>query len=91
VLLSTKITAWSAPIGDPVRRELADPVAFLLEEGQSGGDPTNYWVFTEVGLRLLLKRTGWRIADFKTFGEMETSDPWTREGDRRIFCYLTRI
>ena len=88
LLLSTRITAWSAPIDDLDRRELVGPVAWLLEEGQAGGDPTSYWIFTEAGLRLLLKRTGWRIADYIIFGDMATSDPWTLQGDRRMFCYL---
>lgn len=90
LLLSTRIAAWSAPVADPERRELVGPVAWLLEEGQAAADPTNYWVFTESGLRLLIKRTGWRIADYTIFGDMASSDPWSREGDRRIFCYLRR-
>jgi tRNA (mo5U34)-methyltransferase len=88
LLLSTRIANWSAPAADPARREIVGPVAWLLEEGQAGGDPTNYWIFSEAGLRLLIKRTGWRLADYTIFGDMTTSDPWTVEGDRRIFCYL---
>lgn len=91
LIISTKVTAYTHPASHPDRAPLRGPVAFLLFEGQAFGDPTNYWVFSEEGLRLLVKRTGWALADSNILGgDMETSDPYTKEGDRRMWCYLRR-
>jgi tRNA (mo5U34)-methyltransferase len=87
VILSTRIARF-----DPTRT--ADigrlPVAWLLEDSEISGDATNYWIFTEAGVRRLLHRTGWDVLDALTTGNTEASDPVTGEGDARFFCLARR-
>jgi tRNA (mo5U34)-methyltransferase len=87
-VLSTKVTAYSAPGWR--RTKLAGiPAAYLLDADEANNDSTNYWVFTDEGLRRLLNRTAWEIVSYKLLGgDMETSDPYSSEGDRRAFCLL---
>jgi len=87
--VSTRISDYTAAIGHPDRTFIArSPIAYLLHPTESNNDPTNYWVFSEAGLRRLLERTGWRILDFRVFGDRERSDPYSPEADCRAFCYL---
>jgi len=86
-VLSTRIAAFAADRKTEIRRL---PVAYLLREGEANQDWTNYWVFSETGLRLLLERTGWEILEFATFGS-EHSDPVSAEGDQRAFCLLKSL
>jgi hypothetical protein len=82
--LSTRI-ARLAPGGDPPIGDI--PVAYLLEEGEIGGDATNYWIFSPAGLRRLLWRTGWRISSELTGGPAE-SEPVALDKDERFFAFL---
>lgn len=88
-VLSTRVTAYSADPDRP-RTQLAPlPVAYLLDADESNNDATNFWVFTDAGLRRLLHRTGWDIVDYKLLGgDMKTSDPYSSAGDRRAFCLI---
>ncbi|MGC8792413.1 MAG: class I SAM-dependent methyltransferase [Bryobacteraceae bacterium] len=86
-VLSTRIAAFAADRKTEIRRL---PVAYLLREGEANQDWTNYWVFSEAGLRVLLERTGWEILDFATFGSGH-SDPVSAEGDQRAFCLLKSL
>ncbi len=89
MVLSTRVSLYSAPTDDPTRVRLDIPVAYLLDSRECSNDPTNYWIFTESGLRRILKRTGWTILDYGVLGgDMETSDPRTPAGDRRAFCLV---
>jgi hypothetical protein len=45
-------------------------------------------MFTEAGLRRILDRCGWDVLDFATFGNTTDSDPASREGDERAFCFV---
>jgi len=87
-VLSTRIAASS-----PGRQgDLKDvPVAYLLDEAEANADPTNYWVFSELGLARLLKRTGWKICDYMTKGDPNKSDPSHNDADQRAFCLLRSI
>ena len=60
-LLNTMITS-QAPAGWASLRRL--PIAYLLDEKEANNDPSNYWVFSEAGLRRLLARTRWEICDW---------------------------
>lgn len=83
--LSTKVAKFAKPGGlriEPV------PVAYLLDADEANNDATNYWVFTDAGLRRLLHRTGWDVLDYMTAGNTTTSDPGSAAGDERAFCYL---
>jgi SAM-dependent methyltransferase len=43
-----------------------EPVAYLLNPSEANDDPTNYWIFSEAGLRRILDRTGWDLCDYAT-------------------------
>jgi tRNA (mo5U34)-methyltransferase len=83
-LLSTRVAQVTAR-GTPVRDE---PVAYLLDEREANNDPTNYWIFSEAGLRRFLERAGWEICEYIPHGCESGSDPVTPEGDERAFCLL---
>ena len=51
---------------------------------------TNYWIFTEAGLKRLLARSGWRVADYATAGNTSASDPISSAGDERAYCLAER-
>ena len=61
------------------------PVAYLLEEGEIENDPTNYWIFSPVGLRRLLRRTGWELVA-KAFGGNDPSEP--SNPDREAWAFM---
>ena len=87
-LLST-VTTSLAPDG---RTSLgALPVAYLLDEQEANNDPSNYWVFTQAGLRRLLARTRWQICDWLVVqpevGRRATF--WERR--ERAFCLLRSL
>lgn len=64
------------------------PVAYLLDEVEANNDSTNYWIFSDAGLRRILKRTGWDICDYMAVGNTANSDPASAEGDERVFCLV---
>ena len=66
------------------------PLAYLIDEGEIPEDSTNYWVFSETGLRRLFKRTGWETYYYACRENTVDSDPVTRSGDERAFCILRR-
>jgi tRNA (mo5U34)-methyltransferase len=87
-VLSTRITANSAP-GWRGTKLAGIPVAYLLDADECNNDPTNFWIFTDDGLRRLLNRTGWDIINYKVVGgDLRTSDPYSVVGDRRAFCLI---
>jgi hypothetical protein len=89
--LSTRIAAWTGPKGDPSRVAIRDsPLAYLVPSGAANDDTTNYWTFSEAGLRALIERSGWEILEFGVAGAAR-SDPWTDGGDQRAFCYLRSL
>jgi hypothetical protein len=84
-LLSTRIARMSP---DQTTRLEPMPVAYLVAERETNNDPTNYWIFTEAGLRRLIDRSGWEVRDFMTTGDSSISDPVHKERDERAFCLL---
>jgi hypothetical protein len=62
------------------------PVAYLLDEREINDDPTNFWIFSHMGLRRLIDRSGWDILDFMSTGCTRKSNPIDR--DERAFCLL---
>ena len=56
--LSTRIAQVTAD--GAVRLDRA-PVAYLLAADECNNDATNYWIFSDAGLRRLLDRTGWEV------------------------------
>jgi tRNA (mo5U34)-methyltransferase len=84
-LLSTRIAQVTAE--NSVRLKDA-PVAYLLAPDECNNDSTNYWIFSELGLRRILDRTGWEILDFSTIGCTIDSEPADMARDERAFCLL---
>lgn len=87
-VMSTRVARFAADRRTPIR-DL--PVAYLLSPGEANQDWTNYWVFSEAGLKRLIERTGWEILDFLTVGNTRRSDPASWEGDERAFCLLKSL
>lgn len=86
--ISTRISKHSAKLGSLGSTNIRDlPVAYLLSPDESNNDATNYWIFSEAGLRRIIDRAGWEIADWLVVGN-EESYPQEWEGDQRAFCYL---
>jgi SAM-dependent methyltransferase len=83
-LLSTRV-ARVAPDGTSLR-DL--PVAYLLGPDELNQDWTNYWIFSEAGLKRLIFRTGWEVCGYQSVGDADRSMPHTREHDERAFCLL---
>jgi len=92
--ISTRVTRFNVAPGaegtevNPSRIELRDaPVAYLVGADETNNDATNFWMFSQAGLRRILQRCGWDILDFMTIGNTKDSDPATAQGDERAFCY----
>ena len=64
------------------------PVAYLLDEYELNHDDTNYWIFSDAGLRRLLKRTRWEICDWHVAGASGESDPNSLDRDQRVWCLI---
>ncbi|HXB68687.1 MAG TPA: methyltransferase domain-containing protein [Candidatus Acidoferrales bacterium] len=83
-LLTTAITQYATD----QRTRLGDlPVAFLAGRGGLRGDETNYWIFTEPGLRNLVDRAGWDVCDWKVVDDA-ASTLWGTQRDQRAICLL---
>ena len=64
------------------------PVAYLLHATEANNDATNFWIFSEAGLRRIFHRTGWDVVEFTTVGNIIDSDPASQDGDERAFALL---
>jgi len=84
-LLSTMITA-AAPDGRTSLKAL--PVAYLVGELEVNNDPSNYWVFTEAGLKRLLARTRWEVCDWLVAQPEVGPQATFWEKRERVFCLL---
>ncbi|MBE9374785.1 hypothetical protein IQ251_10040 [Saccharopolyspora sp. HNM0983] len=82
--LSTRV-AQLAPDGTPLRDR---PVAYLVDPAEADGDATNFWIFSEAGLRRLVDRTGWEVLDFHRVGCLQDSEPARDDRDERAFALL---
>jgi 2-polyprenyl-3-methyl-5-hydroxy-6-metoxy-1,4-benzoquinol methylase len=98
-LISTRIAKFNrpAPESEKTTAELSQndrvdltnvPVAYLLNDLEANNDSTNYWIFSDAGLRRILQRTGWEILDYITVGNTTDSDPGSAEGDERAYCLV---
>jgi tRNA (mo5U34)-methyltransferase len=83
-LLSTAITRF-APDQQTDVNPL--PAAFLAGRDGLRGDDTNYWIFTEGGLRTLLDRTEWEVCDWLLV-RADDSVLWSTQRDERVLCLL---
>lgn len=96
-LISTRIASHNLPAASSIasggtshdRVELKTiPMAYLLAPDECNNDATNYWIFSDAGLRRVLHRSGWDVLDFMTVGAIDASDPASSEGDERAFCLV---
>ena len=84
-VLSTKIAKFS---GVPRRfRSRGDniqdvPMAYLLADREVNDDPTNFWVFSEAGLRRILERAGWSVLDYTSVGNRTNAIPTDMREER---------
>lgn len=85
LLLSTRITRYAH---DRVTDLSNIPVAYLVDTFETNNDPTNFWIFSDAGLRRIIHRAGWEIDAYMTVGNTVDSNPTTWDGDARAFCLL---
>lgn len=84
-LVSTRVAKFTPDH----RTDLSEiPAAYLVGDRETNDDCTNYWIFSNAGLRRLFDRTGWRVCDIGTVGAVDCSDPVHAESDERAFCLL---
>jgi len=82
IFLSTRI----ASLGPDRQTDFgALPLAYLVEEDELNNDETNFWIFSEKALQRVMRRAGWDVIRYATFGPAATADPVTDEGDARAF------
>jgi hypothetical protein len=91
-ILSTKIARFISVRGRfraTQRVDVSDvPVAYLLDPYEVNQyDATNYWVFSEEGLRRMLKRSGWTVLDYHVIGDADGAEPASAD-EARAFCLL---
>jgi SAM-dependent methyltransferase len=84
ILVSTRVARF-APQGQPIRDI---PVGYLVGPLESNNDATNFWIFSETGLKQLFTRSGWDVVSFHTVGDTATSDPARVDRDERAFALL---
>ena len=83
--LSTRI-ARRFPGGAAMPKDVA--LAYLVDEAELNNDESNYFIFSEPGLRLALKRTYWDVLEFLSVGDTRHSDPVRADRDERAFCFM---
>jgi hypothetical protein len=84
-LLSTRVIRVAGPDRTPVG-DL--PVAYLVGPAETNEDPSNYWMFSPVGLQRLVCRAGWTVVERRCSGDSVASDPSSPEHDERMFMLL---
>jgi tRNA (mo5U34)-methyltransferase len=87
-LLSTRITRFLPDRQTDVSKV---PVAYLLGEDELNADVTNFWIFSEAGLRRIVERANWRVIEFLHIGDTEASDPDSLDHDERAFLLLESV
>ncbi|MFN7935716.1 MAG: methyltransferase domain-containing protein [Bryobacteraceae bacterium] len=58
LLLSTRIASRFPGVGQEMT---AVPAAYLVAEDEMNADNSNFWIFTEAGLRRVLRRAHWEV------------------------------
>jgi hypothetical protein len=92
----TRITKYCF-ISTRIAKQTADgqllspyPVAYLLGPQECNNDATNFWIFSDAGLKRLIDRTGWNVLSYLTVGNTINSTPADPERDERAFCLLEK-
>jgi SAM-dependent methyltransferase len=84
-LVSTRV-ARCLPDGRPLPANAA--LAYLLAEKELNEDNSNYFIFNEAALRVMLDRAHWEVLDWVTLGDTSRSNPVDAAHDERAFCLL---
>jgi tRNA (mo5U34)-methyltransferase len=84
-LLSTRV-ARQFPNGAPMPADVA--LAYLVGEDELNRDDSNYFIFSEAGLRVMLQRAHWEVRDYISLGDTVHSDPVRPDRDERAFCLV---
>ena len=84
-LLSTRVARRYA---DGTAMPSGMALAYLLGEDELNQDNSNYFIFNEAALRVLLHRTHWDVLDYVSLGEQALSEPVRLDRDERAFCLL---
>lgn len=85
--VSTRIAKQTAD-GQPLSPH---PVAYLLGPRECNDDVTNFWIFSDHGLKRLIERTGWKLLSYVTIGDTISSTPADLDHDERAFCLLEKL
>jgi tRNA (mo5U34)-methyltransferase len=83
IFLSTRIASMT-----PDRKLSfgAQPMAYLVDQDELNDDDTNFWIFSEKGLKRLVQRSGWTVRHYTTVGgNPDAADPVTKAGDTRAY------
>ncbi|MDE3167618.1 MAG: hypothetical protein KGN36_17585 [Acidobacteriota bacterium] len=83
LLLSTRV-ARRYPGGAAMPEGMA--IAYLLRANELNQDDSNYFIFSEPALRVVLERAHWEVRDFLSLGAA-ASDPVRLDRDERAYCY----
>ena len=67
------------------------PVAYLLGPRECNDDDTNYWIFTDEGLKRLIDRSGWQILSQINIGDTTNSTPADPNRDERALVLLRQV
>jgi len=65
--------------------------AYLVSPVETNNDSTNYWMFTNAGLKRIFERTGWEIVGYRTVGDVTASNPQDSDHDERAFALLRSL
>ena len=87
-LLSTRV---ARRLADGTPRPAGAALAYLLGEDELNRDNSNYFIFSEPGLRVMLARSHWEILDYLALGDTSLSDPVHPQHDERAFCLLRSL
>lgn len=84
LILSTRVAQFT-PDGTSISKS---SLAYLLGPTEANNDSTNYWIFSDIGLRRLFDRTGWDVLEMITIGDKKASNPRDQDHDERAFVLL---
>jgi tRNA (mo5U34)-methyltransferase len=62
--------------------------AYLVAPHETNNDPTNFWIFTDAGLKRIISRAGWDVVSYHTLGDTAHSNPRDSDHDERAFAIL---
>ena len=62
------------------------PMAYLVDDDELNDDATNFWIFSEEGLKRMIRRAGWNVLHYTTLGPYSPRPhPVTPQGDARAY------